>query len=184
MDEDTVKWMKTWLLFLALGGEKLNYLTNEMGYSLTIHTHSIYFPLFRDNVKTFNEIPEKKLLLDSDSRNLHLITIANLSSYSLDRPSGVFTIKWTHQTQSVVQVTNIYFRMGENHEIYRLQNQTSDAYQVYFRVVSGGFTLLYVTIDQPITSEVVGSHYFELQDRWKTTIARTFKVVVTSKVSF
>ncbi|TPP59106.1 hypothetical protein FGIG_06323 [Fasciola gigantica] len=178
MEDDIVKWMKTWLLFLTLGGENLNYLTNEMGYTLTIHTHSIYFPLFHDMTKEF---PEKKALLDSDSRNLHLVAIANLSSYTLDQPGSTFTINWFHQVESVVQQTVIYFHMSETQELHRLQNQTSDVYQAYFHVINKNFTLLYVIFDQPITPETVGSHYFELRDKWNSTIARSFKILVTSK---
>ncbi|KAF8565800.1 hypothetical protein P879_02077 [Paragonimus westermani] len=149
-------WLDMWMTFLIVGPDNLSYLIGEVNDTLSLHTLTIYFPLFPN---TSVKIPSKYIEIDSNAKNLHLTAIINVTHFQLNRANARFLVMWNSNGSSM----SIEFVNDDNGNPRRRFVQPNETNQIYFRLAEHGYKLFYVTIDVPVTaSAAVGAHQLSL----------------------
>ncbi|TGZ62283.1 hypothetical protein CRM22_007529 [Opisthorchis felineus] len=172
--------LKTWMMFLTFGPENLGYLSGTPNNTLEIHTMPIYFPLFRSVTE---DLPVKYIELDSKTRNIHLVAVANLSSILSSGGPAEFTIIWEqhkeNQLESRARFYGFYANSFGDLEFTRETKEKEN--QVYFNLKHARSPLLYVTVDQPVRANSLGDQTFFLKGINNSIIAQSPMVKIKLK---
>ncbi|CAH8502523.1 unnamed protein product [Dicrocoelium dendriticum] len=173
MEADGSVWFNAWMMFLTFGPENLGYLAGDLNQTLSLHTMSIYFPLFEDPESS---IPRKYIEVDADARNLHIISILNTSSLS-DIHVNNFLLTWKSNSQN----RSMNFEAKDDGLIHMIGRGVELTNQVYVHNTRQPYNLLYVTIELPVTADIIGQHSFEVFDDKNKSQFRSAKIDVRLK---
>ncbi|KAG5442101.1 hypothetical protein CSKR_200150 [Clonorchis sinensis] len=172
--------LKTWMMFLTFGPENLGYLSGTPNNTLEIHTMPIYFPLFRSVTE---DLPVKYIELDSETRNIHLVAVVNLTSILFSGEPTRFTVIWKQDKESQLESKARLYEFYANSfgDLEFIQGTEEKENQVYFSLKRARSPLLYLTVDQPVRANSLGDQTFLLKGSNNSIIAQSPMVKIKLK---